>query len=162
MHILRKHCLRVCLAFIPGQKLKTRLKMITLTSSNALLTLRMSCDILSSSTRFVFIYLDPWRCYEVSSKVVYSYSKKQEVLRLLEEHITENIVKVSRVSTLVKHTTIEIPPIAQIGQDYFRQIVGIPQGSILSALLCCFFYGDLEKRFGRFKDDPQSVCLPVL
>lgn len=57
---------------------------------------------------------------------------------------------------------IEMSPIPQIGHDYFRQIVGIPQGSILSALLCCFFYGDLEKKFGQFKDDPKSVCVPAL
>lgn len=47
---------------------------------------------------------------------------------------------------------------SQIGRDYYRQIVGIPQGSILSAILCSFFYGDLEKEFGQFKNDPQSVC----
>ncbi|KAF8959478.1 hypothetical protein BDZ97DRAFT_1837353 [Flammula alnicola] len=42
-------------------------------------------------------------------QVIYPLSKKQEVLALLEEHITENIVK--------------------IGQSYYRQTVGIPQGS---------------------------------
>lgn len=36
--------------------------------------------------------------------------------------------------------------------------MGIPQGSVLSALLCSFFYGDLEKRFSKFSEDPQSVC----
>lgn len=35
--------------------------------------------------------------------------------------------------------------------------MGIPQGSVLSALLCCFFYGDLEKQFSEFREDPQSV-----
>ena len=36
--------------------------------------------------------------------------------------------------------------------------MGIPQGSVLSALLCSFFYGDLEKRFFKFSEDNQSVC----
>ncbi|KAK7463508.1 Telomerase reverse transcriptase [Stygiomarasmius scandens] len=55
---------------------------------------------------------------------------KEEILELLEQHITDNVVK--------------------IGSEYFRQIVGIPQGSVLSTILCCFFYGDLEKRFKPF------------
>lgn len=39
-------------------------------------------------------------------------------------------------------------------------MVGIPQGSVLSTLLCSFFYGDLETRFFKFDEDPQSVNLP--
>ncbi|KAF5382158.1 hypothetical protein D9615_004408 [Tricholomella constricta] len=76
-------------------------------------------------------------------QVVYPYSQKREILSLLEEHITENIVK--------------------IGSHYYRQTVGIPQGSILSALLCAFFYGDLEKkRFTSFSDDLGSVLLRLV
>lgn len=40
-------------------------------------------------------------------------------------------------------------------------MIGIPQGSVLSTLLCSFFYGDLEKRFGKFTDDVHSVSLPI-
>jgi hypothetical protein len=36
-------------------------------------------------------------------------------------------------------------------------MVGIPQGSVLSTLLCSFFYGDMEKRFGLYTEDSQSV-----
>ena len=46
----------------------------------------------------------------------------------------------------------------KIGQDYYRQIVGIPQGSVLSALLCSFFYGDLEREHLKFTKDQGSVC----
>lgn len=56
---------------------------------------------------------------------------------MLEEHITENIVK--------------------IGHEYYRQIVGIPQGSVLSAILCSFFYGDLERKKFKFTEDPDCV-----
>ncbi|THV07327.1 hypothetical protein K435DRAFT_605904, partial [Dendrothele bispora CBS 962.96] len=70
--------------------------------------------------------------------VSYPTTTKQEILELLESHITENIVK--------------------IGQDYFRQMVGIPQGSVLSTILCCFFYGDLEKQFKRFTQ-PHNLLL---
>ncbi|KAF7974772.1 hypothetical protein HWV62_11243 [Athelia sp. TMB] len=72
-------------------------------------------------------------------QVQYQSVKRNDVLRLLEEHITENIVK--------------------IGQDYYRQMVGIPQGSVLSTLLCSFFYGDLETRQFKFNEDPESMLL---
>ncbi|KAF4597579.1 hypothetical protein EYR40_008041 [Pleurotus pulmonarius] len=62
-----------------------------------------------------------------ADQVVYPHVKQNDILQLLEEHITENIVK--------------------IGNHYYQQTVGIPQGSILSTLLCSFFYGDMEKRF---------------
>jgi len=37
-------------------------------------------------------------------KVVYTFSQKQDILQLLEEHITENIVKVRH--HFINHTTI--------------------------------------------------------
>lgn len=49
----------------------------------------------------------------------------------------------------------------QIGDDYYRQKVGIPQGSVLSTLLCSFFYGDLEKAQLKFTEDSQSVSWDV-
>ena len=76
-----------------------------------------------------------------TTQVVYPYSRKQDIIALLEEHITENIVK--------------------IGNEYYRQVVGIPQGSVLSSLLCSFFYGDLERKKVKFTDDPECVCDPL-
>ncbi|KAF7797313.1 hypothetical protein EIP86_008508 [Pleurotus ostreatoroseus] len=75
-------------------------------------------------------------------KVVYPDAKRSEIIQLLEQHITDNIVK--------------------IGNDYYRQIVGIPQGSILSTLLCSFFYGDLERTKLKFTDDPHTVLLRLV
>ncbi|WOK95814.1 telomerase reverse transcriptase isoform X5 [Canna indica] len=54
------------------------------------------------------------------------WKKKRHLLLLLKEHLKHNIL--------------------QIGQDFFLQKVGIPQGSILSTLLCCYYYGDMEKK----------------
>ena len=45
----------------------------------------------------------------------------------------------------------------KIGQDYYRQTVGIPQGSVLSTILCSFFYGDLETKVFKFTEDMESV-----
>ncbi|CCM03069.1 uncharacterized protein FIBRA_05189 [Fibroporia radiculosa] len=75
-------------------------------------------------------------------QVVYHFSTKEEIIELLEEHITENIVK--------------------IGHNYYRQTVGIPQGSVLSAILCSFFYGDLERKVFKFTDDLQCLLLRMI
>ncbi|PIL35516.1 hypothetical protein GSI_02244 [Ganoderma sinense ZZ0214-1] len=75
-------------------------------------------------------------------QVVYPYSRRQEIIALLEEHITENLVK--------------------IGNEYYRQVVGIPQGSVLSAILCSFFYGDLERRMFKFTDDLECCLIRLI
>src|SRR5690606_10334200 len=49
-----------------------------------------------------------------------------DLLDLLEQHIRSNLVK--------------------IGKKYFRQKKGIPQGSVVSSLLCNFFYGEHEQQ----------------
>jgi len=72
-------------------------------------------------------------------RVVYPHEAREYVLQLLREHVTDNIVK--------------------IGENYYRQTVGIPQGSVLSTLLCSFFYGDLERRKFSFRDDPQCLLM---
>ena len=50
----------------------------------------------------------------------------EDLLELLAQHIGNNLVK--------------------IGKKFFRQRNGIPQGSVVSALLCNFFYGEHEKK----------------
>lgn len=67
----------------------------------------------------------------------------KEVLNLLQEHIFKNIVKV--------------------GQNYFLQIEGIPQGSSLSALLCQIYYEHVDQIFFQDlifpEDDDKSDSL---
>ncbi|GAC99531.1 hypothetical protein PHSY_007133 [Pseudozyma hubeiensis SY62] len=58
--------------------------------------------------------------------VTYRYESTSLILKLLRQHITENLIK--------------------IGREFYRQRVGIPQGSSLSTLLCSFFYADMESR----------------
>lgn len=66
--------------------------------------------------------------------------RKQQVLKLLEEHVERNLVK--------------------LGKKYYRQRNGIPQGSILSSLLCNFFYGKLEQELMTSNDN--SVMLRLI
>ncbi|KAJ8494766.1 hypothetical protein ONZ51_g2140 [Trametes cubensis] len=77
-----------------------------------------------------------------ADQVVYPFSRRKEIIALLEEHITENIVK--------------------IGDEYYRQVVGIPQGSVLSALLCSFFYGHLEREKFAVMNDPECVLMRLI
>ncbi|CAE6487369.1 unnamed protein product, partial [Rhizoctonia solani] len=74
-----------------------------------------------------------------ADQVVYGFDYLEDTLDLLEEHITDNIVR--------------------IGTDLYRQVVGIPQGSVLSTLLCAIFYGDLESTKLEFTKNPGNLLL---
>jgi telomerase reverse transcriptase len=64
------------------------------------------------------------------------------LLDLLDEHVRNNLVK--------------------IGKKYFRQRNGIPQGSVLSSLLCSFFYGELERKVLGFLDSEECLLLRLI
>jgi telomerase reverse transcriptase len=55
---------------------------------------------------------------------------RRAILGLLEEHIQSNLIKV--------------------GNRFYRQKKGIPQGSIVSSLLCSYFYAELEREVLSF------------
>ena len=74
--------------------------------------------------------------------VVQTFQDKEKLLDLLEEHVERNVVK--------------------IGKKFFRQKQGIPQGSVLSSLLCNFFYAELEREFLGFLDGPGNVLLRLI
>jgi telomerase reverse transcriptase len=65
-----------------------------------------------------------------------------ELLCLLDEHVRNNLVK--------------------IGKNYFRQRKGIPQGSVLSSLLCNFFYAQLEQQVLNFIQPTDSLLLRLV
>ncbi|KAH9619593.1 hypothetical protein KSS87_022469, partial [Heliosperma pusillum] len=50
--------------------------------------------------------------------------RREELLLILKEHLKNNVLK--------------------LGQCFFLQTVGIPQGSVLSTLLCTLYYGHME------------------
>ncbi|KIX93323.1 uncharacterized protein Z520_10966 [Fonsecaea multimorphosa CBS 102226] len=50
---------------------------------------------------------------------------RDSLLKLLQNHVGDNMIK--------------------IGKKYLKQIDGIPQGSIVSSLLCSYFYGAFER-----------------
>ena len=74
--------------------------------------------------------------------VVETLQDKQQLLDLLEEHVERNVVK--------------------IGKKFFRQKQGIPQGSVLSSLLCSFFYADFEQEHLGFLNNSSSLLLRLI
>lgn len=74
--------------------------------------------------------------------VVQTTQRKDALLDLLEDHVERNIVK--------------------IGKKFFRQKAGIPQGSVLSSLLCSYFYAELEKEYLGFLSDDESILMRLI
>ena len=68
--------------------------------------------------------------------------QRDNLLALLYEHVQRNVVK--------------------FGKKYFRQVTGVPQGSVLSTLLCSFFYGDMESKHLSFLEDENSLLLRLI
>ncbi|KAL5121967.1 Telomerase reverse transcriptase [Pleosporales sp. CAS-2024a] len=67
---------------------------------------------------------------------------KDDLMRLLREHIERNLVK--------------------IGKKFYRQKRGIPQGSVLSSILCNFFYAELERDVLSFALGDDCLLLRLL
>lgn len=74
----------------------------------------------------------------VENVVDKTYSRS-ELLNLLTQHLKHNIVK--------------------IRNRYYRQKEGIPQGSVISSLLCNYFYADLEANHLSFLHLGESLLL---
>ncbi|RHZ61724.1 hypothetical protein Glove_346g37 [Diversispora epigaea] len=60
----------------------------------------------------------------IVDRVKETYIDKKDILSLLEEHLKNNLIK--------------------IGNKFYKQAIGIPQGSVVSTLLCSFYYGVME------------------
>ena len=67
---------------------------------------------------------------------------KDDLIRLLREHVERNLVK--------------------MGKKFYRQKKGIPQGSVLSSILCNFFYAQLERDVLSFALGSECLLLRLL
>ncbi|KAK6162962.1 hypothetical protein DH2020_002803 [Rehmannia glutinosa] len=61
----------------------------------------------------------------IFKKELSSQIRKEEIYLILKEHIMRNVV--------------------QLHNNFYLQRVGIPQGSVLSSLLCSYYYGHMER-----------------
>ena len=66
----------------------------------------------------------------------------EKLLDLLEQHVRNNTIK--------------------IGKKHYRQKKGIPQGSVLSSLLCSFFYAEFESQRLGFLQSSESLLLRLI
>lgn len=74
--------------------------------------------------------------------IVSQFRDRNELLDMLAEHVQHNLVK--------------------IGKKFYRQKKGIPQGSVLSSILCNYFYADLEARHLGFLKAPGTLLLRLV
>lgn len=85
---------------------------------------------------------------ESKKNIVYTKTAEDQVwqtkrlLRMLDSHVTENLIKV--------------------GKKHYRQKTGIPQGSIISTLLCSLFYGRFEIQALGFLKETESLLLRLV
>lgn len=68
--------------------------------------------------------------------------RTRDLLALMASHIQQNLVK--------------------IGKKYYRQKAGIPQGSVISSVLCNYFYADLEQTHLPFLRDDDCLLLRLI
>lgn len=94
-------------------------------------TSRLESDVAAKKKNTVFI----------DSAVRKTHDTKS-LLALLNEHITNNLVK--------------------IGKKYYRQKTGIPQGSVLSSFLANYFYTDLEIHHLDFLNSDDCLLLRLI
>jgi hypothetical protein len=112
----------------------------------------------------------------IQDNVIFAKLTRKEILRLLKIHLFSHIVKMPTnhcfsLPSKKKQTTITPNKSNSssscsalqtshynIPTQYFTQITGIPQGSMLSPLFCNFYYGFLENLFFHLssKNDADS------
>lgn len=68
--------------------------------------------------------------------------KTRDLITLMSSHIQQNLVK--------------------IGKKYYRQKDGIPQGSVISSILCNYFYADLERKKLHFLQADDCLLLRLI
>ncbi|TKA71880.1 hypothetical protein B0A55_06334 [Friedmanniomyces simplex] len=75
-------------------------------------------------------------------RVIQKAESRKAILDLLVEHVQANLIR--------------------IGKRYYRQKQGIPQGSIVSSLLCSYIYAELERDVLGFLTEGQTLLLRLI
>lgn len=101
----------------------------------------------------------------ITDHVIYPKINSSEILRLLRLHLFQHIVKLPLLAkgdtdrATSSEPTSSSTPGAASSSRYCTQIRGIPQGSVLSPILCNFYYGYLENLLFHSMEDQAKLGL---
>lgn len=118
----------------------------TVTNSTVLKRWRSSARATGSETAFLEMIGQQIASSKKNTVYVDSVFRKahktRDLLALMASHIQQNLVK--------------------IGKKYYRQKDGIPQGSVVSSILCNYFYADLERKRLHFLQTDDCLLLRLI
>lgn len=97
---------------------------------------------LESFSDFAVDYVKTKKHMILVDGVAHQFKDRDQIKELLTEHLTMHIIK--------------------IGKKFFRQDTGIPQGSILSSILCNLYYARMESETLSFMNREDSVCFRLI
>ena len=101
----------------------------------------------------------PLDAFESFDDFANTYTKRKTNVLLVDSVVSRFRERSELVSLLAEHLSMHL---IKIGQKFYRQDTGVPQGSILSSILCNCYYGDLEAKHLDFIDDSDGVCFRLI
>lgn len=111
-------------------------------------TKRWRSSAISACDKSTFLQMIERRTVPSKTNAVYVDSvfrkshSTRDLLALMDSHIQQNLVR--------------------IGKKYYRQKDGIPQGSVISSVLCNYFYADLENKHLQFLQAEDCLLLRLI
>lgn len=118
------------------------------TVTNSTVLKRWHASAIASGDSSTFLDMIGQRTAPAKKNTVYVDSvyrkthKTRDLITLMSSHIQQNLVK--------------------IGKKYYRQKDGIPQGSVISSILCNYFYADLERKKLHFLQADDCLLLRLI
>ena len=91
----------------------------------------------------------------ISDNVVHGRITKEEMLRVLRAHLFSHVVNMPSLPSSGPSNGVYSAP------NQFTQIQGIPQGSVLSPILCNLYYGNAEREIFGASEEVERLGIGV-